>query len=59
VPTPSHNDGEEADSSGEGFIAVAEPPKDHFEKLEATCPHHPYPIKHKLKDCTMMKKFMT
>jgi hypothetical protein len=35
-------------------------PKDHFEKLlEATYPHHPYPVKHMLKECTMMKKFMT
>jgi hypothetical protein len=24
-----------------------------------TCLHHSYPVKHKLKDCTMMKKFMT
>jgi hypothetical protein len=33
---------------------------DHFEKLlEAACPHHPYPVKHKLEDCTMMKKFKT
>jgi hypothetical protein len=58
---------EEAGDSSEEFIAAAEchfkrqtqPPKDHFEKLlEVTRPHHPYPIKHKLKDCTMMKKFM-
>jgi hypothetical protein len=27
--------------------------------LEAACPNHMYPIKHKLKDCTMMKNFMT
>jgi hypothetical protein len=26
--------------------------------LETACPHHPYPVKHKLKDYTMMKKFM-
>jgi hypothetical protein len=24
-----------------------------------TCLHHSYPVKHKLKDCTMMKNFMT
>jgi hypothetical protein len=36
------------------------PKKDHFKKLlEATCLHHSYPIKHKLKDHAMMKKFMT
>jgi hypothetical protein len=34
-------------------------PKDHFKiLLEATCPHNSYPIKHKLKDCTLMKMFM-
>jgi hypothetical protein len=27
--------------------------------LKVTYPHHAYPVKHKLKDCTMMKKFMT
>jgi hypothetical protein len=35
-------------------------PNDHFEKvLEKACPHHPYPVKHKLRDCTMMKKLMS
>jgi hypothetical protein len=60
--------GEEADNSGVGYVATTKcdfkrqtrMPKDHFEKLlEVTCLHHPYPIKHKLRDCTMMKKFMT
>jgi hypothetical protein len=38
---------------------VKSPLKNHFEKLlETTCLHHPYPVKHTLKDCTMMKKFM-
>jgi hypothetical protein len=66
----NNNGGEEADSSGEGFIAAVEcdfkrqtwPPIDHFKKLlDATCSHLPYPVKHKLKlkDCTMIKKFMT
>jgi hypothetical protein len=42
------------------FQVVHQTTKDHFEKiLEAACPHHPYPIKHKLRDCTMMKRFMT
>jgi hypothetical protein len=59
------NSGKEADNSGEVFVAIAkhdfkwktQSPKDHFEKLlEATCPHHQYPVKHNLKDCTMMKK---
>jgi hypothetical protein len=59
---------EETDVSSEVCVAATEhdfkrqvwPPKDHFEKLlVVTCPHHPYPVKHKLKDCTMMKNFMT
>jgi hypothetical protein len=34
--------------------------KDHFEKLlKVACLNHSYPIKHKLKDYTMMKIFMT
>jgi hypothetical protein len=33
---------------------------DHFEKLlEAASLNHAYPIRHKLKDCNMMKYFMT
>jgi hypothetical protein len=33
-------------------------PIDHFERLiEEACPNHSYPIKHKLKDYDMMKKF--
>jgi hypothetical protein len=27
--------------------------------LEASCPNHAYPIKHKLKECTMLRYFMT
>jgi hypothetical protein len=37
----------------------AQPPVDHFERLlEEACSNHAYPIKHKLKDCDMMKNFM-
>jgi hypothetical protein len=59
---------EEAGDSDEECVAAAErdfkhqtwPPKDHFEiLLEAIRPHHLYPVKYKLKDCTMMKNFMT
>jgi hypothetical protein len=33
--------------------------KDYFEKLlEAACANHAYAVKHKLKECTMMKNFM-
>jgi hypothetical protein len=27
--------------------------------LEATCPNHTYPVRHKLKECTMMNNYMT
>jgi hypothetical protein len=34
-------------------------PTDHFERLlEEACQNHMYPIKHKLRDCCMMKNFM-
>jgi hypothetical protein len=33
---------------------------DHFERLlEETCSNPAYPIKHKLKDCGLMKSFLT
>jgi hypothetical protein len=60
--------GEEIKNSSKEYVAAAErdfmwhtrPPKDHFEKiLEGACPHHPYPIKHKLRDYSWMKKFLT
>jgi hypothetical protein len=59
---------EKIESSDEEFVASAERDfkrrtqllKDHFKKvLEVACPHHPYPVKHKLRDCTMMKIFMS
>jgi hypothetical protein len=59
---------EEVENSDEELMVTAErdfkwctqPPKDHFEKiLEEAYPHHLYPIRHKLRDCTIMKKFMT
>jgi hypothetical protein len=38
---------------------LARLPTDHFEKiLEETCPNYAYPIKHKLRDCGVMKNFM-
>jgi hypothetical protein len=34
--------------------------EDHFKKLlKATCPNHTYPVRHKLKECTMMDNYMT
>jgi hypothetical protein len=35
-------------------------PADHFENLlEVTCPNLAYHVKHKLKECSMMKNYMT
>jgi hypothetical protein len=35
-------------------------PTDQFKRLlEEACPNHAYPVKHKLKDCGMMRSFMT
>jgi hypothetical protein len=60
--------GKKIENSDEEFVAVAEcdfkrctrPPKDHFKKiLEASSPHHPYPIKHKLRDSNMMRRFLS
>jgi len=32
----------------------------HFEKmLEGPCPNHAFPIKHPLKDCSLMRKFLS
>jgi hypothetical protein len=55
------------DSSDEEQVTVIEhdfkhqmrQSSNHFEKLlEMTCPNHAYPIRHKLKECTMMKNYM-
>jgi hypothetical protein len=35
-------------------------PMDHFKRLlDEACPNHAYPVRHKLKDCGMMRSFMT
>jgi hypothetical protein len=35
------------------------PPTDYFEKLlEEACPNHTYVVRHKLRDCGMMRNFM-
>jgi hypothetical protein len=68
IATSGNDDDKEADGSNEEYVAAAEcdfkrqawQPKDHFEKLlEAAYLNLAYPIKHKLKDYTMMKNFMT
>jgi hypothetical protein len=49
VTTVMHNDKRQARS-----------PIYHFKRLlEEACPNHTYPIRHKLKDCGMMRSFMT
>jgi hypothetical protein len=68
VTANDDGDDDQADDSDEGYVTAVErdfrhqtwPPKDYFEKLlEASCPNYSYPFRHKLKDCTMMKNFMT
>jgi hypothetical protein len=57
-------------AGGSGMECVAEAagsskrqvrlPTDHFERLlEETCQNHAYPIKYMLRDCGLMKSFMT
>jgi hypothetical protein len=63
-----HDDGNygKAGGSGAGRVTTTahgdkrqtRPPTDHFKRLlEVACPNHTYPIRHKLKDCDMMKSF--
>jgi hypothetical protein len=65
----NHNDGnygKVGGSDAERIVTTAHsvehqarPPTDHFRRLlEGACPNHAYPIRHKLKDCDMMKSFM-
>jgi hypothetical protein len=38
----------------------ARPPMDHFKRLlEEAYPNHVYPVRNRLKDCDMMRSFMT
>jgi hypothetical protein len=68
VRTSCNDDDKEADRSNEEYVASAERdfkhqvrwPNEHFTKLlEVAYPNHEYPMKHKLKECTMMKNFLT
>jgi hypothetical protein len=58
---------QELGGSGVGHVVTAVcsskcqawPPTDHFERLlKEAWPNDAYPIKHKLKDCGMMKNFL-
>jgi hypothetical protein len=61
--TTTDHDDEKASGSSEGGVVItarsdkrqARPPTDHFKR---SFPNHTYPIRHKLKDCGMMKNFM-
>jgi hypothetical protein len=50
----------QASTAVHGNSRLVRPPTYHFKRLfEEACPNHAYPIKHKLKDCDMMRSFMT
>jgi hypothetical protein len=52
-------DMEHITTDGRSVKRHTRPPTKHFERiLEEACPNHMYLIKHKLKDCGMMKDFM-
>jgi hypothetical protein len=62
------DDDKETNDSDEVLVAAAMryfkfqewQPVSHFEKLlEVTYPNHAYPVRHKLKECNMMKNYMT
>jgi hypothetical protein len=59
--------GKDANDSDEELMMVVEgdfkclvwSPTNHFEKLlQVTCPLHTFPVKHKMKECSMMKSYM-
>jgi hypothetical protein len=69
APTAADDDGNNKQAGSSGVVCAvatigsgkcqARLPTDHFEKLlEETCPNHTYLIKHKLRDCSMMKNLM-
>jgi hypothetical protein len=68
--TTDLDDGNNGEAAGAGVRGIsttthsdkhqARPPTDHFKRLlEEACANHAYPIRHKLKDCSMMRSFMT
>jgi hypothetical protein len=70
MTTTSHDDGHDWEAGGSSARRIsttvhsdkrpARPPLDHFKRLlEEACPYHAYPVRHKLKDCGMMRSFMT
>jgi hypothetical protein len=67
VATMIGNDGEAGGSDMRCSSTVthsdkcqARPPMDHFKRhMDETCPNHAYPVRHKLKECVMMRSFIT
>jgi hypothetical protein len=66
--TVTNGNDHEADGSSLRHISAAarsdkhrvRPRTDHFKRLlKKACPSHAYLIRHKLKDCDMMRSFMT
>jgi hypothetical protein len=66
----NHGDGNDREAGGSGVRHIstaarsdkrqARLPTDQFKRLlEEACPNHTYPVRHKLKDCSMMRCFMT
>jgi hypothetical protein len=68
--TIDHDDGNDGEVGGSGVRSIptaagsdkrqAMPPMNHFKRLlEEAYPNHVYPVRHKLKDCSMMRSYMT
>jgi hypothetical protein len=64
------DDGNDGEAGGSGMRHIsttnhsdkrqARPPTDHYRRLlKEAYPNHAYPIRHKLKDCNMMRSFVT
>jgi hypothetical protein len=70
MTTTDNDDSNDGEASDSGMMCIsttarsdkreARLPTDHFKRLlEEACPNHPNPVRHKLKDCGMMRSFMT
>jgi hypothetical protein len=70
MTTTNHDDGHNWEVGGSGVRCISatarsgkrlvRSPTDHFKRLlEEACPNHAYLVRHNLKDCSMMRSFMT
>jgi hypothetical protein len=68
--TTNHDDGNDGGGVGSDMRHIltaahndkrqARPPTDHFKRLlKEACPNHVYSVRHKLKDCGIVRSFMT